>query len=139
LILEKYALSEDINLLIQDKEMFLDFPEIRENVEARIADFYSKLNIDAVMCEVLERGASLANTEFLKRQTVEDYVQWLQKDIPDLVEIIRECLKMEAPISENIRAAIKKLASSSSLSTMRAKSLYEIEIDNSGSTLVCVC
>jgi hypothetical protein len=60
LILEKYALSEDINLLIQDKEMFLDFPEIRENVEARITDFYSKLNIDAVMCEVLERGASLA-------------------------------------------------------------------------------
>lgn len=71
-----------------------------------------------------------ADIEFLNNSTIDEYCQWLQEGDPDLYSMVRQFLTLGLPASQKLEQAICSLAKSSNLNKIRAKFIYNIDIDN---------
>jgi len=67
--------------------------------------------------------------KFLNDCTFQEYVQWLEQEHKDLYSMIQQCLNLHSFASESLKQAICLLAKKNKLNKIRAKFLYEIDID----------
>ncbi|MFM6370824.1 MAG: hypothetical protein ACKPGN_21790, partial [Dolichospermum sp.] len=69
--------------------------------------------------------------EFLRSLTVDKYCQWLQKDDPELIDMVKCVLNSGYdPAPKNLKQAICILAECTRINKIRAKYFYNIDIDN---------
>ncbi|MGM3304379.1 P-loop NTPase fold protein [Anabaena sp. WFMT] len=124
--------ESDLNLLNLLKHKISQFPDLLEKLESIIASLEESKDITVVLSTILKNsGWKNEDIQFLDNRTVDEYYKWLQKGHPDLVKMVRECLQISnISASQKLREAIVKLAKESKLNEMRAKFIYNIDIDD---------
>ncbi|NET70232.1 MAG: hypothetical protein F6K62_04185 [Sphaerospermopsis sp. SIO1G2] len=114
------------------------YPDLQASFENKTKEYYQKLDITTAVKNLSNdyiyyysmSTESQLDIEFLKSRTVNEYCQWLEKGDPDLSTMVRFLQSAEyQPTSENLTQAIRKLAERSNLNKIRAKYLYNIDID----------
>lgn len=118
------------------------YPDLEAYLNDKIKEYHQTLNITTVLKNIINSDYSSISAlprlqqdikiEFLKNITVDEYCQWLKKDDPDLLIMVGWILDSGYQTArENLEQAIRKLAESSKINKIRAKYLYEIDIDYS--------
>jgi hypothetical protein len=114
-----------------------EFPDLMSELEEKMKSIEASLSITQVLSKS-EQNQSLSQEEanYLNGRTVEDYKQWLvERDIdPDKYNryyMVNQGLNMGGTCSKNLHQAIIELAQKSKLNALRAKKLYNIDINQS--------
>jgi hypothetical protein len=125
-LLEKLIMMtnvEDLSAIRSVRNRVSDFPELLLLLEEKINNFSAQLTIGLVLSRTCEKHRwSQEEVEFLNNQTIDSYYQWLQEENPDLPELAKWCSDMNIVGSQNLRAAIARLATERKPNAMRAKS-----------------
>ncbi len=125
------ATEKDIVVLKSLKTKFANSPELVNFLEEKISSWDAQQSITNVLGGLVNRnGWSTIEAEYLNNRTVDDYYDWLQEENNDLPDLVRTCLDMRLLASDNLKAAIIKLAKENKLNSMRANLLYSIDIND---------
>lgn len=113
------------------------YPDLEESLNEKIKEYYQILDITTALKNIINTHLYSTSPrleqdiEFLRNLTVNEYCQWLKKDDPDLQIMVRWVLNSGyQPAPKNLTQAIRILAECSKINKIRAKYLYEIDIDN---------
>ncbi|MBD2455913.1 hypothetical protein H6G80_17730 [Nostoc sp. FACHB-87] len=112
------------------------YPELEAYLEEQKNQYLRTLDITTAIKNIINSDSlsispwEKENFEFLNNRTVEEYTQWLEKGHPDLYLMIKRFLTFGLPASQKLEEAIRILAKKSKLNKIRAKFLYNIDIDN---------
>lgn len=116
------------------------YPELEAYLEDKKNEYLQALDITTAITNLIKSDSGSispwleANIYFLNRCTVDEYCQWLQKGHPDLYLLVKNLLKQGLPASQNLNQAIYILGKNNKLNKIRAKFLYNIDIDNPSNT-----
>ncbi|AFZ27541.1 KAP family P-loop domain protein [Cylindrospermum stagnale PCC 7417] len=112
--------------------VIINYPELADELEKRIAEIDGEQDITTVLCKIIENKywSSSEDIQLLNNCTVDEYSKWLQEDHPDLYTMVRWCLNINNVASQRLTEAIVKLGRKSDLNKMRAKFLYNINIED---------
>ncbi|BAY03217.1 hypothetical protein H6G54_05315 [Anabaena cylindrica FACHB-243] len=113
------------------------YPDLEEAFKDKIKEYQQTLDITTVLKNVINADYSSRSPrlqqdiEFLKSRTVDEYCQWLEQGHPELLDMVRWFLHSGyQPASKNLEQAIRILAECSKINKIRAKFIYDIDIDN---------
>lgn len=119
-----------LNSLNNLKSLFQEFPNLISELEQKIKSIEETMSITQLLSKPLKnRDWSEEEVDYLNRRTVEDYKNWLLERHPEKYYMVKQGLKMEDSCSLTIKQAIKELAQQSKLNAIRAKKLYNIDIE----------
>ncbi|KYC36339.1 hypothetical protein WA1_42215 [Scytonema hofmannii PCC 7110] len=127
----------DLNAL---RTRLCKYPDLESYLEDKKNEYLHTLDITTALKNINEsKSESIsfnlkANIDFLNKCTVDEYCQWLQEGHPDLYLWVRKLLSWGLPASQNLEQAIRRLGKNSKLNKIRAKMIYNIDIDNSSNT-----
>ncbi|HEY9804613.1 MAG TPA: P-loop NTPase fold protein [Leptolyngbyaceae cyanobacterium] len=123
--------------LISLRNKLSKYPDLEASLNEKIKEYHQTLDITRVVKNIINPDDSSMpsrikqDIEFLRNITVDEYCQWLKKDDPDLYRMVGWVLNSGyQPAPKNLEQAIRKLAESSNINRIRAKFLYEIDIDS---------
>ncbi|WP_413171712.1 hypothetical protein [Anabaena azotica] len=123
--------------LISFRHQVTKYPDLEASLNEKIKEYYQILDITTALQNIINVDSSSRSSrlhediKFLKSCTVDEYCEWLKKGHPELLEMVRWLLKSGyEPASQNIETAIRRLAECSKINKIRAKYLYNIDIDN---------
>ena len=113
------------------------YPELEASFNEKINEYHQTLDITTAVrnimnCDPSSRSITLQkDVEFLRSRNVHEYCKWLEKGHPELIDMV-EWLRKSGyrPAPENLEQAICILAECSGINKMRAKYLYNIDIEN---------
>ena len=108
-----------------------EYPDLILEYKEKIKSLEQAMSITQILTQS-RKAQFLTNEEaaYLNRLTVEDYKKWLLEDHPDQYFMVKWGLKMGEQCSQTLKEAISELAHASKLNLMRAKNLYNIDIEN---------
>ncbi|MBM0745158.1 hypothetical protein JOY44_27150 (plasmid) [Phormidium sp. CLA17] len=113
------------------RSLFQEFPDLMSEVEEKIKSIGETMSITQVLSKSLQnKSGSEIETNYLNERTLEDYKEWLLERDPDKYSLIKQGLKTGKKYSQTLKQAIIELAQKSKLNAMRAKYLYDIDIEN---------
>ncbi|MFM2064120.1 MAG: hypothetical protein RLZZ507_3791 [Cyanobacteriota bacterium] len=136
--------------LISFRHQVTKYPDLEASLKEKIKEYYQTLDITTSLQNIinshsysisskLQEGIEFfsissrlqEDIEFLKSRTIDEYCKWLKKGHPELLEMVRWLLNSGyQPASQNLEKAIRILAECSKINKIRAKYLYNIDIDN---------
>jgi hypothetical protein len=124
--------SNDLDFLqhlIEPSQNFVDLPKI---LMEKISTIDRENSIGKILEMICSKNSwREKDVEYLSRQPVQDYKEWLCGDnSDDISELIDQCLSMGEVASKNLRLAIIELSRESKLNAMRARNLYKIDINS---------
>ncbi|MBD2594202.1 hypothetical protein H6G74_07645 [Nostoc spongiaeforme FACHB-130] len=111
-------------------------PELAVYLEEQKNQYLQSLDISTAIKNIINSNSlsispwEKENVTFINNCTVEEYIQWLEKGDSDLYLMVKQFLKFGLPASQKLEQAIRILAKKSKLNKIRAKFLYNIDIDN---------
>lgn len=113
------------------------YPDLEESFNKKIDEYHQTLDITTAVKNIMNSDPSSRSLtlqkdiEFLRSLTVDKYCQWLQKDDPELIDMVKCVLNSGYnPAPKNLKQAICILAECTRINKIRAKYLYNIDIDN---------
>jgi hypothetical protein len=113
------------------------YPDLEASFNEKIKEYHQALDITTVLKKIMNADSSSRlpelqrDIDFLRSLTVDEYCQWLKKDDCDLSKMVRWVLDSGyQPASKNLEQAIRILAECSNINKIRAKYLYQIDIDS---------
>jgi molybdopterin converting factor small subunit len=122
--------SHTLSSLNYLQSLFPEFPDLMSELEQKIKSIEETMSITQVLSKSLkDRAWSEEEVNYLNGRTVEDYKKWLLERHPDQYYMVKQGLKMGEICSQTLKQAIKELAQQSKLNAMRAKKLYNIDIE----------
>lgn len=124
--------------LISFRHQITKYPDLEASLNDRIKAYFQTLDITTALENIINDDYYFARLsrlnvyiEFLKSCTVDEYCEWLEKGHPELPKMVRWLLDSGyQPASQNLETAICILAECSRINKIRAKYLYNIDIDN---------
>ncbi|MBD2693937.1 P-loop NTPase fold protein [Anabaena catenula] len=136
-LLEKILKSNSYENLSAFRNKLSNYPDLEVSFNKKINEYYQTLDITTALKNIRNVVSSSRSPrlqqdiEFLKSRTVDEYCQWLEKGHPELIDMV-EWLRNSGypPAPENLEQAICILAECSRINKIRAKYLYNIDIDN---------
>lgn len=113
------------------------YPDLVAHLEVKKNEYQQTLDISKALSKIKRNyryesywfNVKDAEIEFLNSCTVDKFYQWLKGGNSDLTGRVRDCLDLDLPASQNLEKAIRMLAESSRLNKIRAKEIYNINID----------
>ncbi|MFM6674116.1 MAG: P-loop NTPase fold protein [Dolichospermum sp.] len=113
------------------------YPDLEESFNKKIDEYHQTLDITTAVKNIMNSDPSSRSLtlqkdiEFLRSLTVDKYCQWLQKDDPELIDMVKCVLNSGYnPAPKNLKQAICILAECTRINKIRAKYFYNIDIDN---------
>ncbi|MBD2496847.1 P-loop NTPase fold protein [Nostoc sp. FACHB-280] len=112
------------------------YPELEAYLEEQKHQYLQTLDITTAIKNIISNDSrsispwEKEHIDFINNCTVEEYTQWLEKGDADLYLMVKKFLKFSLPASQTLEQAIRLLAKKSKLNKIRAKFLYNIDIDN---------
>ncbi|AFZ24024.1 hypothetical protein Cylst_1753 [Cylindrospermum stagnale PCC 7417] len=132
---------DNFNDLDAMRAKLFKYPELEAHLEDKKDEYQQSLDIPTALRNIINRDSESissrlgADIEFLNSLSVEEYSKWLQEGHPNLGLIVKMSLKLDnLPASKKLEQAIRILAQKTKLNKIRAKSLYNIDIDNPSNT-----
>ncbi|BAY67168.1 KAP P-loop domain protein (plasmid) [Calothrix brevissima NIES-22] len=127
----------DLNAL---KVKLHKYPDLEAYLEEQRNQYRQNLDITTALRKLLNNESQLispwleAEIDFLDNCTVDEYSKWLEEGHPDLYLMVKQFLKLGLLASQKLEQAIRNLAKKSKLNKIRAKFLYNIDIENTSNT-----
>ncbi|MFM6010984.1 MAG: P-loop NTPase fold protein [Dolichospermum sp.] len=121
------------------RNLLIKYPDLAASLNEKINEYYQTLdiNITTALQNIINDDSYSKSSgiqeyiEFLKSRSVNEYCEWLTEGHPELPKMVKWLLKPGyEPASQNLEKAICILAKKSELNKIRAKYLYNIDIDN---------
>ena len=113
------------------------YPDLEESFNKKIDEYHQTSDITTAVKNIMNSDPSSRSLtlqkdiEFLRSLTVDKYCQWLQKDDPELIDMVKCVLNSGYnPAPKNLKQAICILAECTRINKIRAKYFYNIDIDN---------
>jgi hypothetical protein len=113
------------------------YPDLEADFKKKIDEYHQTLDIATALNKIIypySKSILLGiepDIEFLNSRTVDEYCQWLEEGHTDLYWMVKEFLnRRDSSASQKLEEAIRILAGKNTLNKIRAKSLYNIDIDN---------
>jgi hypothetical protein len=113
------------------------YPDLEESFNKKIDEYHQTLDITTAVKNIMNSDPSSRSLtlqkdiEFLRSLTVDKYCQWLQKGHPELIDMVNWVIDSDYnPAPKNLKQAICILAECTRINKIRAKYLYNIDIDN---------
>ncbi|MEA5576978.1 P-loop NTPase fold protein [Anabaena sp. UHCC 0451] len=120
--------------LIELRNTLSKYPDLEASLNEKIKEYYQTLDITTTLENIINDDSYSKIQEyidFLRNRTVNEYCEWLEKGHPNLINMIEWLLNSGyQPASQNLETAICILAECSRINKIRAKYLYNIDIDN---------
>jgi hypothetical protein len=126
---------QDFNDLNALRVKLHKYPDLEVYFKDKRNEYQQTLDITTALTKVIESDSESipwldVYIDFLNSCTVDEYCQWLQKGHPDLYLLVRQFLRLGLPASQTLEQAIRELGNNSELNKIRAKFIYNIDIDN---------
>ncbi|MEH2334684.1 hypothetical protein [Nostoc sp.] len=112
------------------------YPDLEAYLEEKKNQYQQTLDITIALRKIINSNTQSispwlkVDIEFLNNSTIDEYCQWLQEGHPDLYLMVRQFLDLGLPASQKLEQAIRSLAKNRKLNKIRAKFIYNIDIDN---------
>ncbi|MEA5618472.1 P-loop NTPase fold protein [Cronbergia sp. UHCC 0137] len=113
------------------------YPDLEASFNEKIKEYHQTLDITTAVKNIMNRDPYSRSPrlqqdiEFLNSRTVDEYSQWLEQGHPELFDMVKWFLKSAyQSASQKLEQAIRILAECSKINKIRAKFLYDIDIDN---------
>jgi hypothetical protein len=117
------------------------YPDLKSYLEEKENEYKQNLDITGALKKIINSNTHSispwleVDIEFLNNSTVEEYCKWLEEGNPDLYLMVRQFLDLGLPASKKLEEAIRSLAKKNKLNQIRAKLIYNIDIDNTSHTI----
>ncbi len=113
------------------------YPDLETSFNEKINEYHQTLDITTAVKNIMNSDPSSRSLtlqkdiEFLRSLTVDKYCQWLQKGHPELIDMVEWLLTSGYNhAGKNLKQAICILAECTRINKIRAKYLYNIDIEN---------
>ncbi|MGM3307570.1 P-loop NTPase fold protein [Anabaena sp. WFMT] len=120
--------------LIELRNTISKYPDLEASLNEKIKEYYQTLDITTALQNIIHDDSYSKIQEyidFLKSRSVNEYCEWLEKGHTNLINMIEWLLNSGyQPASQNLETAIYILAECSRINKIRAKYLYNIDINN---------